>query len=298
MPEQEKELIAYVPVLHAGYMEMFHEHKDAGMGVLDQEVLDEFPHLRKDIRAFEPAEARGVIEKLGIFPHVRLLGKAALEGLDSPTVVMPDDEVSHQLAEEYFNGKDVIFSPIFLRWDRKNSFVNVDVEPDREVAADDTSEEIIKALYEEADKSSDWWRQVGAALVDEHGGLVSLDHNKHLPSEHTPWIDGDPRNNAKRGVAPEAGTALHAEASLIARLAKEEHSSEGLSLYVTTFPCPACAKLIAESGIDKCYYAEGYAMTDGLNVMKNSNVEIVRLVTGNQQDRSGKEWRRYPEKKD
>ena len=45
-------------------------------------------------------------------------------------------------------------------------------------------------------------------------------------------------------------------------------------MYVTVFPCPPCAKLIAYSGIKRLYCGGGYAVLDGEEVLKSNGVEI------------------------
>jgi dCMP deaminase len=91
---------------------------------------------------------------------------------------------------------------------------------------------------------------------------------------------GDPRSNFNKGVHYEISTAAHAEARLIARAAREGIATEGAVLYVTDFPCPPCAKLIAAAGIAKLYSRRGYAVLDGNDVLEAAGVEIalVHLV--------------------
>ena len=52
-----------------------------------------------------------------------------------------------------------------------------------------------------------------------------------------------------------------------------------MTMCVSTFPCPNCAKLIALSGIKSCYYIKGYSMLDGYSVLKDFGVEVVKLET-------------------
>src|SRR6185369_15532026 len=118
---------------------------------------------------------------------------------------------------------------------------------------------VLRSLFKEAQKSSDMWRQVGAAIV-KGKKIVLTAYNKHLPSDHTPYTNGDPRNNFHKGDHIEISSAIHAEAGLIAEAAKRGLKLKGLDMYATTFPCPPCAKLIAGSGIKTLYFAEGYAM--------------------------------------
>lgn len=96
-----------------------------------------------------------------------------------------------------------------------------------------------------------------------------------MPSPHTPYMDGDPRNAFHKGVNIELGTALHAEKGIICEAAKRGISLKGAYLYVTTFPCPPCAKAIVAAGFKRCYYSSGYALLDGESILKESGVEVV-----------------------
>ncbi len=120
----------------------------------------------------------------------------------------------------------------------------------------------------------DFWRQVGAAIRFVDGTVVAT-HNEHHPHPQSPYVVGDPRSNFFKGVHLELSTAKHAEARLIAAAAREGRSTAGAELYVTDFPCPPCAKLIAGAGIARLRYRTGYAVLDGQDVLGAAGVEIV-----------------------
>ena len=128
----------------------------------------------------------------------------------------------------------------------------------------------------EANRSIDWWRQVGAAIRFADGTVASA-CNEHLPHELSPYAAGDPRSNFFKGVHLELSTAVHAEARLIADAARHGTPTEGATLYVTDFPCPPCAKLIAGAGIAKLFYRTGYAVLDGNDVLADAAVEIAHI---------------------
>jgi dCMP deaminase len=48
-------------------------------------------------------------------------------------------------------------------------------------------------------------------------------------------------------------------------------------MYVTDFPCPPCAKLIAVAGVERLYFREGYAVLDGQDVLAAAGVDLVRV---------------------
>lgn len=70
---------------------------------------------------------------------------------------------------------------------------------------------------------------------------------------------------------------LHAEANAIAKLAKSTESGEDATLYVTMSPCLECAKLIIQTGIKRVVYLEEYRMTDGLELLSQAGIEVVKF---------------------
>lgn len=275
MSEPHETIAGYFPVFHAGYLDLLENYPDAEVGVLGSDVLKpRFDYLRKDIRALSPEQAVAVIS--GLERSVRLIGEKGLAAtLITPGLVMPDDDVSRSLAAEF--DVEPTFDPVFLRWDRKNSVVNVEVEPDRTIWID-SHDPVIQVLYESQEKSTNWWRHVAAAVV-KNGDIIATTHNSSMPTPFSSAIDSDPRITANRGVSIETSIDMHAEAQAIANLAREGHATHGADIFVTTFPCPNCAKLIAESGFKSCYFIEGYAMLDGQSVLAANDVEIVKIET-------------------
>ena len=72
---------------------------------------------------------------------------------------------------------------------------------------------------------------------------------------------------------------LHAEANAISKLAKSNNSSEGSTLYITDSPCLECSKLIIQSGIVRVVYERQYRITDGIDLLKRANIEVVNIST-------------------
>lgn len=289
MREPRETIAGYFPVINDGYLRFFDRHPTAEIGVFDKTVLDQFDYLRKDIRALQPESAALLLRGLG--RRTRLIGDRALTRLmHTPGTFMPDDDVSRGLAGR-FPESPAVLEPVFLRWDRDNTKVNIDVVPDR-TETKDSDDPVIKALFDEAEKSTNWWRRVGAVLFDDNG-LIHTAHNSSTPTAYSSAIDGDPRITARRGEAIETSIDIHAESRLIAQLAKRGVSTAGKTIAVSTFPCPNCAKLIAESGITSCYYLEGYATLDGEDVLRAAEVELVQ-VQSDRPENNPLETKPYP----
>jgi dCMP deaminase len=117
-------------------------------------------------------------------------------------------------------------------------------------------------------------------VVARDGEVLGVAHNAHQPTEYAPYVDGDPRNEFSRGVRADLSTALHAEAALVARAAHDGRSLAGADLYVSTFPCPACARLVAAAGFRRCYVAGAYAVLDGDRILRTAGVELIWVDLG------------------
>jgi dCMP deaminase len=269
--------VAYVPVLHEGYRKFFESHEGPKeLYIFGPDITSEFPQLAKEIRQLDPDLMRGAIESIGVFEHVSLLDIAGAQAFNSTgrEIILPDEDVSRAIATKYFPKAQATFDPIFLRWDKHNAQKERELVPDARVSREEFDKKVMAMLEQEAAKSGDTWRHVAAAIVKE-GKVVLMRHNTHLPSEHSPYAHGDPRSNYHRGDHMELSTALHAEAGLIAEAAGNGLALKGADMYVTVYPCPPCAKLIAFAGIKNLYVAGGNPILDAQEVMKSRGVSII-----------------------
>lgn len=273
-------ILAYIPVLHNGYLQLFSKHPEAKtLYLLDESVTHQWRSLQKDLRALPAKQMKTIIESLHLFDEVHIITDKNIEHIGKAKVklIMPDEEINHELADKYFSNLDITFDSIFLRWDKNRSLSREEVEPDVTISTDEFDQQVMNEITELASHSSDWWRQVSGALVKDDKVILTA-KNYHLPFDQQHYVDGDPRADFSSGDNyGHVGSAQHSEASLITQAAQQGISTEGCSLYVTTFPCAVCSKLVAESGIKKVYYFEGYTMLDGEAVMKAKGIEIVKV---------------------
>ena len=266
-----KAVVAYIPVLHEGYRRFLHAHaRDKPLYLIGPELHADQRPLAKDIRALSADEIAPAIAAWGIEVHVLDQASAQALAARDPQLTLPAEDVSYEVVERHFPRCAVLYDSVFLRWDKPRVVTLAPPRPDRVVDAND-----LRALAEaEAERSIDWWRQVGAAIRFADGTVVAT-HNEHHPHPQSHYVVGDPRSNFFKGVHLELSTAMHAEARLIAAAAREGRSTAGAELYVTDFPCPPCAKLIAGAGIARLRYRTGYAVLDGQDVLGAAGVEIV-----------------------
>lgn len=276
-----KIVIAYVPVIHQGYIDFFKKLNGPSVEtfyVLGGDLISEFS--RHEIRAIKPEFVRDIIS---IFSGAssKVLTKSDIKSLDEDDFhfVLPDELISRKFANKYLGfSQEIFFESVFLRWDEISVKKIAPVKYSR--CSDNSGDSAIMEIAQgEAEKSSDWWRRVGAVLVKD-GRIALKSHNRHLPSEHSPYINGDPRDVIEAGKDSHIATAVHSEQEIIARAAAEGISTKGVDIYVSVFPCPMCARLIALSGIKKCFFASGHASLDGEEIMKSAGVELIWVNRG------------------
>jgi dCMP deaminase len=118
--------------------------------------------------------------------------------------------------------------------------------------------------------------KVGAIVVKDDR-IISIGYNG-MPAgwdntcEDKIWNvhDGDYTLKTKPEV-------LHAESNAIAKLAKSNDSGDRADLFVTHSPCVDCAKLIYQSGIRRLYFRENYRDDSGINFLKKSGIDVVKV---------------------
>ena len=122
--------------------------------------------------------------------------------------------------------------------------------------------------------------QVGAVVVQDNR-IISIGYNG-MPSGWTnvceevvtpslPYLSGDgPTLKTKDEV-------IHAEANAILKLARDGERGNGADLFCTHAPCIQCAKLIYGAGVKKVYYRHTYRDEQGIDFLRNCNIEIERV---------------------
>lgn len=271
-------VVSYVPSPHRGYVTLFRKYPRGILYILGSDFIQEFKSLIRNLPANDPADVCSMVRSLGIFSEVRILDRSAIEGLSKERIiVMPDEDVSRELAHTYFPSTPVHFEAIWLRWHKDAALQGRHPDANKEVSFHALDREIMGRASSLASRSSDWWRQVGAVAVQD-GKILFGAYNKHHPSEHSPYLHGDPRSHFEPGKSIDVTSALHAEVGIIARAAREGISMKGAHLYVTTFPCPPCALAVANAGFAKVFYLDGYSLVAGDDVLRSAGVEIIRVV--------------------
>ncbi len=268
----------YVPVIHEGIRRWLLRHGEASfVALVGPETLNRYRPIVKDIRRLPIDDAKVALRALHLSYDLRILEFDELQSLDGEvsSLVMPKDELMVDAAQYLPASVSPIFESAFLRWDDNNVFLS-DPQPSH------TRPTVrIGSIWDDLEDltgwSPDWWRQVASALV-VGGDVVVAEYNQPMPSEEAVLIRGDPRALFNKGVQIELSSYLHAEAHVVAEAARRGIATDGADLYVTTFPCSTCAKLLAATEIARIYYRNGYSMLDGESVLIAAGIEIIHVI--------------------
>lgn len=281
----KKVAVAYIPVIHKGYVDFLESLQKLGvteLHLIGDDILTSHEELdyinRKDrVRALPHEVMKRQLEALSSLPVRSLtVGDIPMLQRERVKLVMPKEDINTFLAEAYFAEHEIEYMSVFLRINRENSGEG-NIPEHTEVTSSEFEQSIMARVVQESSKTADWWKQVGAVLVKD-GEALFASHNGHMPEEEIPNVFGDLRSLYKKGVNINYSTAAHAEVGVIAEAARQGVSTEGAEMFVTDFPCPYCSRLIAKSGIKKIYYLKGYAVLEGENLFKQMGIETIRVT--------------------
>jgi dCMP deaminase len=285
-----------MPVLHAGYLKLFDEVKPNIIVLFTEEILFDLPNglaylAKKDLiravpskkmllvlRSLIPSEKTSVI--LATEANISHLG----EGADTE-VLMPDEDVSIAIAEKYFGGVHKVTLVIppapRLRYNRNNIEEKKLLVPDRYITLSSLDREMMKLATDTSEHSPDWWRQVGGVLRTKYG-LTIVAYNEHQPHEQIAATFGDPRSIFKSGIRTDLSHSDHAEHVLIGETSRQGIQTEDAWLYLTTFPCLPCSRLVVRAGVKRIFYRDpSYGLLDADEYLRIKKIELVEVSDEN-----------------
>ena len=115
-------------------------------------------------------------------------------------------------------------------------------------------------------RSNDPRLKVGAVIVTEDNtSVLAIGYNG---DEHG-------GNNKPDSLEPGKSGFIHAEANALLKANYADPRSK--KMYLTHSPCVVCARMIINGGIKKVVYADDYRDASGLNILRNSGVNVVKL---------------------
>ena len=154
------------------------------------------------------------------------------------------------------------------------------VEFDEQIEVSNSKKDwfFMRIAQEKAKNSTCWFRKVGCILVKNDSVLLTA-YNRVMPDEGFCQRMGCIREElgALPGEKLELCTVLHAEMSLLSLAARQGISSDGGTLYLTTFPCSICAKAVANSGIRRLVFLGDYSNREGLLYLFKRNIKVAKL---------------------
>jgi dCMP deaminase len=131
----------------------------------------------------------------------------------------------------------------------------------KERARPSWDEYFVNIAIESAERSSCLKRHVGALIVNDKQ-ILATGYNgapRGVDSCYDNGICWRSKHNIPHGQDKDLCMASHGEFNGICQAARKGIPLKDSVLYVTTFPCPTCAKAIIQSGIiEVCYLAEYY----------------------------------------
>ena len=280
---KSENLVVYVPVIHRGYLELFGSvSMTATVCVLSDDVLKGLPsdleYIRKKdiIRAVPSGVMVSLLDR--IVHRVVLADEKFLSVIHDERIVMPSEDISVVLAEKYFKGGDVTFIPTpKLRYHRNNAEESKLLVPSRRVVISEVDRELMGFADMASLRSPDWYRQVGGVLRASNGAMI-VAYNEHQPHEQIAATFGDPRSLFKSGVRTDLSYGDHAEHVLVGEAARLNICTEGATVYLTTFPCLTCGRLLARAGVKRIFYREAsYGLLDADEFLRGKKVELIEV---------------------
>lgn len=290
MSKQKILIIGEFSVFHKGYFEFLNKIKkdEEGLvffvGILSDKIIKELTSLEIDIRKVSGGDIKHIINSyLKVEDFFSIEKDNFLEivrDVEPDKIFILKGDKGENFADKYLaddQHKNIVkYYDIRLRWSDDK------VQEFKKEASDLSERELEKhqkfmsEALKEAERSKCWWRQVGAVAV-KNDEVIFRGFNRMLPTEDECYKIGCIRDSIEPGKDPEICSVTHAEASIISLAACDGVSLKNTILYVTHFPCPACAKLVSLAGFKEVVYSRGSSVFDGERVITSKGIDIIKI---------------------
>jgi dCMP deaminase len=121
-------------------------------------------------------------------------------------------------------------------------------------------------------------RSVGAVLVRDKKILTTGYNGAPSGLKHCAEVGClRERLNVPSGERVEICRGLHAEQNAIIQAAFHGVSISDATLYVTTFPCSTCMKMLINAGIKRIVYSEGYPDQLSKDLVREAKIPVVKF---------------------
>ena len=128
---------------------------------------------------------------------------------------------------------------------------------------------------------------VGSVIV-QNGSCVSLGANKSVPdlckAKCCLRVEkyGDDSKNHRN---PEDCRAIHSEVDAICNAARNGISVVGSTIYVTRYPCEACARAIVQAGIIRVIYGRSQLISEETaRILESGDVDVYNASDWTEED--------------
>lgn len=136
----------------------------------------------------------------------------------------------------------------------------------------------MKIAYQES-KNSTCRRQVGAVFVKDNN-IIATGYNGSPTGVKSCQEDGGcmrQKDNIKSGTMQEHCKAIHAEQRAIVNVVNKGIKIEDSTLYVTTYPCSICARMLIECKLKRIVYDGNYFDQISHDMLEEANVKVEKL---------------------
>lgn len=270
-------IIGTFAIIHRGYLEILDKYPQADIFILSDDLANQLYKLEIDLRKMPIEKVKNLLASLN--RHIYTLDLNNIENIkNSDQIVLINDDVINELKNRYLNNHpNLIVETGFYYHPTEKVAKAKEVGVNVIKNYSETDESYMKHAMILASESGCFWRQIGCLVLKDNKIIYSA-YNQMQPNIDECYKIGCIRDDLKPGEkTAELCSVIHSEANCIAQAARDGVSLKGASIYVTTFPCPMCAKLIATSGIKKCFYNQGWANFDGERVMQAAGVELIKI---------------------
>jgi len=269
-------IIGTFAIIHRGHLDILDKYPNYDIYIIGDELAKKLYEYEIDLRKMPLAKMTNLLNSLN--RQVHTLEENNIDYIkQSNQLVLIDDEVTEKFKRLYLTDHpNIIIENGYFYHPVENVYKTEEHQVNLIKNYTDQDIYIMKNAQLLASQSGCFWRQIASIIVKDNQVLYQA-YNQMMPNRDECYKIGCIRDNFEPGTKTEVCSAVHSEANIIAQAARDGISLTNASIYVTTFPCPACAKLIALSGIKKCFYNQGWANFDGERIMKAYGVEIIKI---------------------
>lgn len=111
-------------------------------------------------------------------------------------------------------------------------------------------------------------------------GAVIARASRPMSAGYVGAMSGEPHcEEARCDLTKPCTRTRHAEDNAIEFAVRQGYDLRGADMFITDSPCLDCARLITISGISRVFFDREYRVTDGIQLLLSSGVEVHRVLS-------------------